>query len=307
MKIAVPDLISPSYFLALAAVELGFFQREGLDMQHDLRAPANRCYEDLRDGHVDFVAAGAHGALAAFPDWQGVKLLCAQSQGMYWFLVMRADLGARRGDLSVVKGRRIAAAPWVHLGLRGMLKAAGIDPQRDQVDIAPLPGSVSLKVNTGIAVADALLDGRIDGFWANGMGAELAVRHGAGTVVIDARRGDGPPGSFNYTAATIATTDRLIADHPRAAAGAIRAIVACQKALRQDVSLATAVGRKLFPPEPADLITELTARDVPFYSPVLSPAFVAEMNRFAIDMGVLAADVPYTKVVATQFSHLWVS
>jgi NitT/TauT family transport system substrate-binding protein len=39
MKIAVPDMISPSYFPALAAVELGFFQREGLDVTHDLRAP----------------------------------------------------------------------------------------------------------------------------------------------------------------------------------------------------------------------------------------------------------------------------
>ena len=31
MKLAVPDLISNSYFPAAAAVELGFFEREGLD------------------------------------------------------------------------------------------------------------------------------------------------------------------------------------------------------------------------------------------------------------------------------------
>src|SRR5215472_7220393 len=106
MKIAVPDVISNSYFPAAAAVELGFFQREGLDVSLELIAPVEAAYAALRDGAVDFVGGSAHSMLAAFPEWQGGKLLCAQAQGMYWFLVMRADLGARRGDLAVVKGRR---------------------------------------------------------------------------------------------------------------------------------------------------------------------------------------------------------
>ena len=305
MIIAFPDMISPSYFPALAAVELGFFQHEGLDMQHDLRAPANRTYEDLRDGKVDFVAAEAHAGLAAFPDWHGMKLLCAQSQGMYWFLVMRVDIGATRGDLSVVRGRRIGAAPWVEMGLRRMLIESGIDPVRDGVDIAPIPGTLGLKVNIGVTAAEALADGRIDGFWANGMGAEMAVRRGVGTVVVDARRGDGPPACFNYTAATVATTDRMIASAPQAATGTIRAVMAAQKALRQDPSLATTIGRKLFPPDEAGLIAELIARDVPYYNPTLSRPFVAGMNQFALDMGILSTNVPYEQVVAAQLSHLW--
>ena len=305
MKIGFPDMISPSYFPALAAVELGFFAREGLDVQHDLRAPANRTYQDLRDGEIQFVAAEAHAALAAFPDWQGVKLLCAQSQGMYWFLVMRADLDARKGDLSVVRGRRIAAAPWVEMGLRRMLTQAGIDPVRDAVDIAPLAGSLGLKVNIGVAAAEALAEGRIDGFWANGMGAEIAVRRGVGTVVIDARRGDAPPPCFHYTAATVATTDRLIAEAPEAAAGVVRAIVATQKALREDVSLAIKVGRQVFPPAETELIADLVARDLPFYDARLSREFVTGMNQFARDLGILSADVPYDQVVATRFSGLW--
>ena len=305
MIIAFPDMISPSYFPALAAVELGLFLREGLDVTHELRAPADRTYEGLRDGDVHFVAAEAHAALAAFPNWQGVKLLCAQAQGMYWFLVMRADLGATRGDLSVVRGRRIGAAPWVEMGLRRMLAEAGIDPARDAVNIAPIHGTLGPKVNIGVTAAEALADGRIDGFWANGMGAEVAVRRGVGTVVIDARRGDGPSACFNYTAATIATTDRLIAEAPKAAVGAIRAVMAAQAALRQDITLATKVGRKLFPPEAAELIADLISRDLPYYDPALSEIFVAGMNRFARDVGILTTDVPYDQVVATQFSHLW--
>ena len=143
MKLAVPDMISNSYFPAIAAIELGLFKEEGLDVALELIFPVDKCYAALRDGAVDFVGGSAHSALAAFPQWQGAKLLCAQAQGMYWFLVMHKDLGGKRGDLSVVKGRSIGAAPWVDMGLRRLLIEAGIDLARDQVKIAPVPGAAA--------------------------------------------------------------------------------------------------------------------------------------------------------------------
>src|SRR5690348_11376373 len=117
LKIAVPDLISNSYFPAVAAVGLGKLKEQGFDPAIELIFPVNKAYEALRDGTVDCVAGSAHSALPAFPEWNGVKLLCAQAQGMYWFLVLRSDIAAVRGDIAVVKGRRIGAAPWVDLGL----------------------------------------------------------------------------------------------------------------------------------------------------------------------------------------------
>src|SRR3954452_10876198 len=131
MKLAVPDVISNSYFPAAAAIELGFFREEGLDLSLELIFPVDKAYMALRDGAVDFVGGSAHSALAAFPQWQGARLLCAQAQGMYWFLVMHADLRAARGDVTVVKGRSIGAAPWVEMGLRRLLVEAGIDLERD--------------------------------------------------------------------------------------------------------------------------------------------------------------------------------
>ncbi len=305
MKIAVPDIISNSYFPAAAAVELGFFKQEGLDVSLELIFPVDQAYAALRDGDVDFVGGSAHSALAAFPEWRGVKLLCAQAQGMYWFLVMAKQLGAKRGDLDVVKGRSIGAAPWVEMGLRRLLAEAGIDLQRDGVKIAPVPGALGAGVNFGVTAAKALEDGKIDGFWANGMGTEVAVRRGVGTVVLDVRRGDGPKPAFNYTMASIATTDRLIEQAPETAAAAIRAIVKTQVALRQNVAGATEVGRKLFPPSEAELIAELIRRDLPYYDPTISEAFVAGMNQFARDIGILEGHVPYSQVVATQFCPLW--
>lgn len=305
LKIAVPDLISNSYFPAAAAVEMGMFKQEGLDVSLEMIFPVDKSYAAMRDGTVDFVGGSAHSALAAFPEWEGAKLLCAQGQGMYWFLVMRNDLNPKRNDLSIVKGRRIGAAPWVEMGLRRLLIEGGIDLERDKVNIAPVPGAVGAGVNFGVTAAKALEDGKIDGFWANGMGTEVAVRRGVGTVVLDIRRGDGPKACFNYTMASIATTDKLIERSPETAAAAVRAIIKTQQALKEDPERATAVGKKLFPPSEAELIAELIRRDLPYYDPTISEAFVKGMNQFSRDVGILKGDPAYEKVVATQFRPLW--
>ena len=305
MKLAIPDKISPSYFIAEAAVELGFFKAEGLDVSLELVYPVDKAYEAMRDGTIDFVGGAAHAVLSAFPDFKGAKLIAAQSQGMYWFLVMRADLGAKRGDLSVVKGRTIGAAPWVNTGLRGLLSAAGIDLDRDKVTIAPVPGLLGSVPNFGVMAARAVQDGKLDGFWANGMGAEVAVREGFGTVIADVRRGDGPKACFNYTEPTIATTDALIARSPDTVAAAVRAIVKTQAALKQDVSRAGEVGRKLFPAAEADLIVELIRRDLPFYDATISREFIAGMTAFLRSQNILKNDVAYEQIVATQFAPLW--
>jgi NitT/TauT family transport system substrate-binding protein len=306
MKLAIPDKISPSYFIAEAAVELGFFKTEGLDVSLELVYPVDKAYEALRDGKIDFVGGAAHAVPAAFPNYQGAKLIAAQAQGMYWFLVMRSDIGAKRGDLSCVKGRTIGAAPWVNMGLRGLLIAAGIDPARDKVNIAPVPGLIGDSVpNFGVMASKALQDGKLDGFWANGMGAEVAVRGGYGVVVADARRGDGPKQCFNYTCPAITTSDALIARSPETVAAAVRAIVKTQAALKADVNRAGEVGRKLFPPMEADLIVELVRRDLPYYDATLSRDFIAGMAAFLRSQGVLQSELPYEQIVATQFAPVW--
>ena len=305
MKLAVPDMISNSYFPAIAAAELGFFKQEGLDIAIELIFPVDKAYAALRDGAVDFVGGSAHSALAAFPQWEGVKLICAQAQGMYWYLVMHRKLGLARGNIAGVKGRSIGAAPWVEMGLRRLLIESGIDLIRDGVKIAPVPGSLAAGVNFGVTAAKALEDHKIDGFWANGMAAMVAVLRGVGTVVLDVRRGDGPKACFNYTMASIATTDRMIERSPEIAAAAARAIAKTQAALKKDVMLAAGIGRKLFPPAEAELIAELIRRDLPYYDPKITPEFVAGMNAFARNVGILRGEVPFEQVVAKQFAFIW--
>jgi ABC-type nitrate/sulfonate/bicarbonate transport system substrate-binding protein len=305
VRIAVPDLISNSYFPAVAAAELGLFKDEGLDAELELLFPVTKAMEALRDEQYDFIAGSAHSTLTAFRDWEGAKLLCALAQRMYWFLVLRTDLGAKRGDIEAVRGLRIGAAPGVDIGLRQMLIEAGIDPERDGVHIAPVQSANAAGVSFGVTAAQALEEGSIDAFWANGMGAEVAVRRGVGTVVLDVRRGDGPPQAGGYTFPALVTTDTVIDRDPETAAAATRAIIRAQQLLREDPSRATRAAERLFPPTETQLIAELIERDLPYYDPAISEETVASMNRFAQAAGILSKPVAYERVVATQFRSLW--
>src|SRR5438128_8864026 len=165
LRVAIPDLISPSYFPAIAAVEMGFFEKEGFAAKLELLYPVTRTYEELREGRLDFVGGAAHAALYAFKDWKGGRLLCALAQHMYWFLVLRKDLNPRRGDLTAVKGLRIGAAPRPGDGWKRTLQRAGVDPARD-VRIGPVPGPAGENASLGRVAARALEEGETDGVGA---------------------------------------------------------------------------------------------------------------------------------------------
>ncbi len=100
-------------------------------------------------------------------------------------------------------------------------------------------------------------------------------------------------------------SDALIERDPDAAAAAVRAIVKTQKAIKEDISLVTKVGKKLFPAADAAMIADVVARDLPYYDASISAEFVLGMNEFMTDLGWLDGPVPYEQVVATQFSDLW--
>jgi hypothetical protein len=97
----------------------------------------------------------------------------------------------------------------------------------------------------------------------------------------------------------------LIAEEPQVAAGAVRAIVKAQQALKADPSLATPVGDRLFRSEEAALIAGLIARDAPFYDAAISAEAVDGVNAFAMANGLLTESLPYDRLVAAQFRPLW--
>jgi ABC-type nitrate/sulfonate/bicarbonate transport system substrate-binding protein len=289
MRLAIPDLISNSYFAAIAAVELGCFREQGLDVGLELLFPVTKTMASLRAGELDLVAGAAHVVPSAFPGWQGARLLGALAQRMYWLLVVRSDLSGARGDLSVLPGLRIGAAPGPDAGLVKLLAEAGVQG----VDVGPIPAASEPGVSFGVTAARALEAGQLDGFWANAMGAEVAVRRGVGRVVLDVRRGEGPAASLTYTFPALVSRDDLPDNDQHAA---YRALVRAQELLREDPARATAIGEKLFPATEASLIAELIRRDLPYYDPHISRQAFDDLNTFAGVQERLA----YEQVVLTD-------
>jgi NitT/TauT family transport system substrate-binding protein len=306
LRLAVADLDSPSYFVATAAAELGFFQQEGVDIELEHAFGAKDGPERLRAGTLHFFAGPAYAATRAFPAWKGAKLLCALSQYAYWFMAVRADLDVKRGDVGDLRGLRISSSmAFPLIALRHMLAEAGIDLERDKVQIVSTPSTNPDRHLRGRDGIDAIVQGTADGYWGNGMRVALGEALGVAKLHLDLRRGDDPPGARWYNFAALTTTERLIEEQPQIAAGAVRAIVRAQRALTADPSLATEIGNRLFPPDEAALIAGLIERDAPFYDAAISPEAVAGLNKFATANGLIAEPIPYDRLVASQFRHLW--
>jgi ABC-type nitrate/sulfonate/bicarbonate transport system substrate-binding protein len=184
-----------------------------------------------------------------------------------------------------------------------MLIEAGIDVDNDEVKIVEsLPSKSESHSHDGIKAIQANL---ADGFWGNGMRLALAEKAGVAKLHLDLRRGDGPPGARHYNFAALTMTDAMIEKEPEVAAAAVRAIVATQKALKADPSLAKNVGDELFPGDEADMIPVLVGRDAPFYDATITPEAVEGLNKFAMANGLLDRPLAYEQLAAIQFQDLW--
>jgi ABC-type nitrate/sulfonate/bicarbonate transport system substrate-binding protein len=305
-KLMVVDVDSPSYFVATAAVKLGFFKREGVAVEFIPEYGAKHGPEQLRDGAIHFLGGPAFAATRAFPAWNGAKLLCALAQHSYWFMGVRKDLNIERGDIKTLKGLRISSSfAFPRTALRHMLVEAGMDMDHDEVRVVEsLPTNSEWHSRDGVK---ALQENYADGFWGNGMRLALAEKAGLAKVHLDLRRGDGPAGARHYNFAALTTTDALIEKQPEVAAAAVRAVVATQKALRADPALAKKVGDEVFPGEVADLMPTLVARDAPFYDATITPEAVDGLNTFALSNRLLSEPLAFEQLVAVRFKNLWKS
>ncbi len=304
MRIAAVDLVSNTCFPALAAYELGYFKAEGLDVEIELVSSMGST-RALKAGEADAMIAGSvFDALTEFPNWQGAKVCVTLSQGTPWLLTVRNNLEAERGDVQALRGLTFTAAEGPDLAFKSMLRASGLDPEED-LKIIDLPGGKDRDVSFGVFAAEALTEGKIDGYWSNAMGAETAVSRGVGKIHVDVRRGDDPGDVRFATCAGLVATDTFIASAPEEVDAAVRAIVKVQKALQNDPSLARKVGDGLFPAEAANLIATIVERDAPFYDPAMPEETVAKMNAFAHSVGQLSGKVPYEQVIAARCVKLW--
>jgi ABC-type nitrate/sulfonate/bicarbonate transport system substrate-binding protein len=305
MRLALPDLVSSSYFPALAATTLPDTDGKPSTLELVHLFPARVAMQALSDGEVDAVAAAAHEPLAVFPQWRGATLLMALAQRTYWLLVVRADAAIGRNEPNDLHDLTIAAAPGPDLALRRLLHDWNIDDADRRITIRPLANPQHSTESFGIRAAQALRAQTIDAFWANGMAAQIAVDTGAGKIVLDPRRGDGPRQAAGYTFPALITSRRVLASRPELVHEAFRAVLGAQAGLRRDPSLARRAVAGVFPEREADVIEGLVRRDAPFYDPAITAETVRDLNSFAITSGLLDDQVAYDEVVDPTVRDWW--
>jgi hypothetical protein len=304
-RVAVPDLVSSSFFPVLAAARAAQSEPGDVRLELEQLYPVSAAARALRDGVVDFLAGPAHGPLSAFPEWSGCTILMALSQRTYWVLVGRLGLALDPADIASWRDLTIAAAPGPGHALERLFLDAGVDRGANGIDIRPLPDDASAEESFGLRAAAALRDGTIDAFWANTMAAEIAVHEGVGQVVLDPRRGQGPPESAHYTFSALVTTQEVLDTRPDDVRAVVAAVVRAQQQLRERPERAREVADGLFPELEASLISGLVERDTPYYDPTVSDEAFAGLTRFTEAMGLTSTEITYDDVVSRDVRDLW--
>lgn len=292
--------VTPSFiFLPVyAAHYLGFFKAEGLDVQFVDFEGGAEVTTAMVGGSIEMGATMVERPIILAEKGFGAKNLVALTNKNPLFLVIRKDLSAR--DVKDLKGTKLGmtrAGSGTDLSLRALLKDAGLVPDKDVAVIGV----------GGVASATAALKaGQVDGFMAGEPAGAIAVHQlGLARYFVDPRQGQGPTFLQFMTFSTLQAGDRFIQANPQTAEKIVRAISKTHKRLREDPAAGVQVGQKIFPKLDVELIRQVVAIERNTYYPAISEEAIRAANEFQKISGAVKGDVPYSKVVAVQFKHLW--
>jgi len=291
---------TPSFiFLPLyAADQLGYFKAEGITAQFIDFEGGAEVTTAMVGGSVDTGGTMVERPLILAEKGFGAKNLLALENRNPLHLVVRKDLPAK--DVKDLKGTKLGmtrAGSGTDLSLRALLKDAGLEPDRDVALIAV--GGVS-------AAMAALKAGQIDGYMGGEPAGAIAVQQlKLARYFVDPRLGQGPKFLQFMTFSTLQASDKWLAANPQVAERLVRAMVKTLKRMREDPESAVGVGQKLFPTMDPAVIRSIIAIEKNTYHPAITEEAMRLCNQFQKQVGSVKTDIPYDKVVATQFKHLW--
>jgi NitT/TauT family transport system substrate-binding protein len=291
---------TPSFiFLPLyAAEQLGYFKGEGITAQFVDFEGGAEVTTAMVGGSIDTGGTMAERPLILAEKGFGAKNLLALENRNPLFLVIRKDHPAKEvKDLKGTKLGMTRAGSGTDLSLRALLKDAGLEPDKDVAIIAV----------GGVSSANAALKaGQIDGFMGGEPAGAIAVHQlKLARYFLDPRLGQGPKFLQFMTFPTLQAGDKWLAANPQLAERLVRALVKTLKRMREDPESAVAVGQKLFPTMDVAIIRSIITIEKSTYSPAISEEAIRLCNQFQKQVGSVKTDIPYDKVVATQFKHLW--
>jgi len=291
---------TPSFiFLPLyAAEQLGYFKAEGITAQFVDFEGGAEVTTAMVGGSIDTGGTMVERPLILAEKGFGAKNLLALENRNPLHLIIRKDSPAKEvKDLKGTKLGMTRAGSGTDLSLRALLKDAGLEPDKDVAIIAI--GGVS-------SSTAALKAGQVDGFMGGEPATAIAVQQlKLARYFIDPRLGQGPKFLQFMTFPTLQASDKWLSANPQLSERMVRALVKTLKRLREDPEAAVGVGQKLFPTMDVAIIRSIVAIEKNTYSPAISEEAMRLCNQFQKQVGSVKAEIPYDKVVATQFKHLW--
>jgi len=291
---------TPSFiFLPLyAAEQLGYFKAEGITAQFVDFEGGAEVTTAMVGGSIDTGGTMSERPLILAEKGFGAKNLLALENRNPLHVVIRKDSAAK--DVKDLKGTKLGmtrAGSGTDLSLRALLKDAGLEPDKDVAIIAI--GGVS-------SATAALKAGQVDGYMGGEPAGAIAVQQlKLARYFIDPRLGQGPKFLQFMTFPTLQASDKWLSANPQLGERVVRALVKTLKRLREDPEAAVTVGQKLFPTMDVTVIRSIVAIEKNTYSPVITEEAMRLCNQFQKQVGSVKTEIPYDKVVATQFKHLW--
>jgi len=291
---------TPSFiFLPLyAAEQLGYFKAEGITAQFVDFEGGAEVTTAMVGGSIDTGGTMSERPLILAEKGFGAKNLLALENRNPLHVVIRKDSAAK--DVKDLKGTKLGmtrAGSGTDLSLRALLKDAGLEPDKDVAIIAI--GGVS-------SATAALKAGQVDGYMGGEPAGAIAVQQlKLARYFIDPRLGQGPKFLQFMTFPTLQASDKWLSANPQLGERVVRALVKTLKRLREDPEAAVTVGQKLFPTMDVTVIRSIVAIEKNTYSPAITEEAMRLCNQFQKQVGSVKTEIPYDKVVATQFKHLW--
>jgi ABC-type nitrate/sulfonate/bicarbonate transport system substrate-binding protein len=291
---------TPSFtFLPLfAAEQLGYFKAEGIAAQFADFEGGAEVTTAMVGGSIDMGGTYAERILIlAEKGFEAKNLMALRSKNPI-FLVVRKDLpGTEVKDLKGTKLGMTRAGSATDLSLRALLKDAGLEPDRDVAVIA---------VGGPTSAAAALRAGQIDGYMGGEPAGAIVVQQlKLARYFLDPRLGTGPRFLQYMTFPTLQASDRYIQANAQAVERVVRAVVKAQKRLREDPEAGVQVARKVFPNLDVALIRSVIAIDKATYHAPITEEAMRAVGQFHRQTGVVKADVPYDRIVASHLEPLW--
>jgi len=302
IKIAGINLLT--FSPVFVADKLGYFRDEGLDVTIVPTTSGDASVQAMLGGSVQAITTGFDTPVELTAKGQDTQHLAGLEMATIYAFVggnafPQVPADDPRAFVGAVKGKKFGVASNGSTGdliAKGLFSEYGLDPEKDVSIIA---------VGTGAAATAALQTGSVDALITYEPDLTKMVAAGAGRIVFDLRTTKTETTYSQLPTSTLTATTAWIEGNPAAAKALVRAVTRADRVLREDPATALPVLTQLYPDLPAAAVKEIYTASQAHFRPEISPETFAAAMKIYKDAGVVAEDVPYDKVVATQFAGEW--